>query len=197
MYDVVLQRPAASPQCHAATHRSVALLLTAASSAANHSSVTLLLTATFTRARRRGCASPHSPDGARSAIFSPVRRRGRWHSARNVASIQLERPTGKAAVAHVVRAHCSGPLASRRAPLEILAPSQAFPWRSWHPAKPSCPGLGPLPCLLRHRDHGLCYTAARCACQATNTMVTLPVCMDCRGSSDTASQIGDVVVAAA
>ena len=135
MYDVVLQRLAASPQCHAATHRSVALLLTAASSAANHSSVTLLLTATFTRARRRGCASPHSPDGARSAIFSPVRRRGRWHSARNVASIQLERPTGKAAVAHVVRAHCSGPLASRR----------AHPWRSWHPAKPSLGDLGIQP----------------------------------------------------
>ena len=136
MYDVVLQRLAASPQCHAATHRSVALLLTAASSAANHSSVTLLLTATFTRARRRGCASPHSPDGARSAIFSPVRRRGRWHSARNVASIQLERPTGKAAVAHVVRAHCSGP----------WHPAM-HPWRSWHPAKPSLGDLGIQPSL--------------------------------------------------
>ena len=38
---------------------------------------------------------------------------------------------------------------------------------------------------------------ARCACQATDTMVTLPVCMGCRWSSDTASQIGDAVVAAA
>ena len=140
MYDVVLQRLAASPQCHAATHRSVALLLTAASSAANHSSVTLLLTATLTRARRRGCASPHSPDGARSAIFSPVRRRGRWHSARNVASIQLERPTGKAAVAHVVRAHRSGPWHPARRPWRPWHPARR-PWRPWLTARRSCPGL--------------------------------------------------------
>jgi hypothetical protein len=84
-YDVVLQRLAASPpvHAHAATHRSVALLLPqrlpplvpAASRC---------ITATLPRATRRGCASPATP---------------RWHSARNVASIQhmVERPTGKAA----------------------------------------------------------------------------------------------------
>ena len=70
-----------------------------------------------------------------------------------------------------------------------LSHSCRGPWRT-----PSCDIMATQPFLswsmahaiLRHRDHGLCYTAARCACQATNTMVTLPVYMGCRWSSDTA-----------
>ena len=82
-------------------------------------------------------------------------------------------------------------------PLEILASSQAFLETLAH-----CQAL--LPGSMAH-CHASCdivimvsgSIAARCACQATDTMVTLPVCMGCQWSSDTASQIGDVVVAAA
>jgi hypothetical protein len=90
-----------------------------------------------------------------------------------------------------------GSLASRQAPSEILASSQAFLETLAH-------RQALLPGSMAH-CHASCdiaimvsaSTAARCACQATDTMVTLPVCMGCRWSSDTASQIGDVVVAEA
>ena len=107
-------------------------------------------------------------------------------SARNVA-IEARTPHREGRCSPCRSSSPLGSLASRQAPLETLAHRQALLSGSMAHCHASCD----IAIMVS------ASTAARCACQATETMVTLPVCMGCRWSSDTASQIGDVVVAAA